>query len=175
VRACAGRWTRFHDAYGGLRSRFQTTVTIAAGQTAVLEATVGLLRAPWPGENLDLAWSLEPAGGMERDLNSPAPAYTGPSGVVLDFRARRRADGSRTITGTAEPDVTTGRVELWGYAPGRKRATRVAATRVRDGKWTVKRFAPARTGRWELYARYQASGSRFTDDTSECGTVVRIS
>ena len=149
-------------------------MTIAAGQTAVLEAAVGLLRAPWPGEDLDLLWSLEPAGGTDVDVASPAPAYTGPSGVELDFRAKRRADGSRTIAGTAEPDVGTGRVELWGYAPGRTRATRVAVARVRDGKWTVKRFQPARTGRWELYARYKATSRQYRDDSSECGTRVSV-
>ena len=71
--------------------------------------------------------------------------------------------------------VDSGRVELWGYAPGKTRATRLAVARVRDGEWAIPRLRPSRTGRWEFYARYRtAEPTEFADDASVCGTVVRI-
>ncbi len=78
------------------------------------------------------------------------------------------------MIGTAE-DVDSGRVELWGYAPVRTRASRLAVARVRDGAWTIPRLSLPRTGRWEFYARYRtAKPAEFANDASICGTLLRI-
>jgi hypothetical protein len=94
--------------------------------------------------------------------------------VQLRFDAIRAADGRYVVAGTAAPEVDSGHVELWAYAPGAKRARRVARVPVRTGTWAYTRFAPARRGKWELYARYRTAGKAFADDATECGTIIRV-
>jgi hypothetical protein len=174
VRACVGRWARFHDAYRQGPIPDDVFFTIPPGQTATLTADVTLVRAPWGDETLDATWSIEPARGRAFDVISNAPLYSGPLGVQLAFAATRAPDGAYVVSGTAAPDVDSGRVELWAYAPGAKTPRRVARVPVRDGTWSVDRFAPTRRGKWELYARYRATRRAFADDATECGTIVAV-
>jgi hypothetical protein len=78
------------------------------------------------------------------------------------------------VTGSTDPAVSSGRVELWGFPPRRSRAIRIARVRVHDGAWSYSRFRPARHGRWELYARYRTARHAYANDTSDCGTFVRV-
>jgi hypothetical protein len=174
VAMCPGRWTRFHDAYRTSTFPTEVTLDIAAGQTATLTANVELIRPPWPEETLDADWSIEPAIGRAFDVISNAPLYGGPVGVRLAFRVTRAPDGDYVVAGTTEPSVNSGRVELWGFAPRRAHARRLARVRVRSGNWSYNRFRPARRGRWELYARYRTAGRTFANDASDCGTLVRV-
>jgi hypothetical protein len=171
---CAGQWQRFHDAYRQGPIPAEVAITIPPGQTATLTADITLLRGPWPDETLDATWSVDPAHGNTYDVVSNAPLFGGPAGVQLDFGVTRVAGGGYVVSGTAAPDVGSGHVELWAYAPGAKKAHRIARVPVRSGRWAYTRFAPARRGTWELYARYRTAGKRFTDDTSECGTFVHV-
>ena len=76
------------------------------------------------------------------------------------------------LTGVRRP--SSGRVELWGYAPGAKRARTLASVRVRDGVWSMPNLRLSRTGPWEFYARYKSAGRSYADDASQCGTITRI-
>jgi hypothetical protein len=174
VATCQGRWQRFHQAYRAGSLLNEVTLSIGAGQTATLTADVELVRPPWAGETLDADWLIEPAVGRAFDVISNAPLYSGPLGVQLAFRVVRARDGSYVVAGTTAPAVSSGRVELWGYPPGRSHARRLARVRVRDGHWSYNRFRPARHGRWELYARYRTARHAYANDTSECGTFVRV-
>ena len=172
---CSGRWQRFHNAFRGETVQDEVTLTLAPGATAFVEATVTLARAPWIDESLEATWFLEPAEGRGFTVVSAAPNYNGPYGVELAFQAVRAPDGHYVVAGSTEPAVDSGHVEVWAYAPGRKRATRLARVRVRgDGTWAFNRFMPDRRGRWELYARYRTAGRGFANDVSECGTFVRV-
>ena len=174
VAACPGRWIRLHNAYRAGSLLDSVTLTLAPGATAFVEATVTLVRAPWADETLDASWLVEPAQGSPFDVISTAPRYRGPIGVQLAFGVARAPDGHYVVTGTTDPSVNSGRVELWAYPPRRNRAKRIARVRVREGSWSFNHFMPDRTGRWELYARYRAGGRTFANDTSECGTFVRV-
>jgi hypothetical protein len=174
VAACAGQWTRLHDVYHGASLLDEVTLTLAPGTTAFVEATVKLARAPWADETLDARWSIDPAQGRSFDVISIAPQYSGPLGVQLAFQARRAPDGHVVVAGTAEPSVNSGHVVLWGFPPGRRRASRIGRVRVRNGSWSFNRFLPSRRGRWELYARYRTAGRSYANDASECGTFVRV-
>ncbi len=174
VTTCEGRWTRFHNAYRGGPIPDDVFFTIPAGQTATLTADVRLVRAPWADETLDATWSIEPAQGRAFDVVSNAPLYSGPLGVRLNFDVIRAADGRYVVSGTAAPDVDSGQVELWAYAPGAKKPRRVARVPVHTGTWAYTRFAPARRGKWELYARYRTARKAYADDASECGTIIRV-
>jgi hypothetical protein len=132
------------------------------------------VHAPWADETLDATWSIEPGRGGAFDVVSNAPLYGGPVGVQLNFQATRAPDGHYVVSGTAEPDVDSGHVELWAFAPRAKQARRVARVPVRAGEWAYNRFAPGRRGKWELYARYRTTGKAFADDASECGTLVNV-
>jgi hypothetical protein len=169
---CAGRWQRFHAALGELGS-FSVKLTIAPGATAVLDLTRRFRMAPWAGDSLDAVWGIDPAQGAEFDVVSTGPFYTGAMGVQLGFSLVRRAAGVYTVVGTARSGVGSGRVQLWGYAPGRKRAKRLAVARVHDSAWRIRSLHLPRAGRWELYARYRTTGKAFANDASECGTLVR--
>jgi hypothetical protein len=172
--SCPGRWTRFHMPYRTQNFPTEVTLSIAAGQTATLTTVVELVHAPWPDETLDATWSIEPALGRAFEVVSNAPLYGGPLGVQLAFRVVRAVDGDYVVSGTAEPDVNSGHVELWAFPPGRDHARRVARLRVRHGAWSYNRFRPTRRGRWELYARYRTAGHTFANDASECGTFARV-
>src|SRR5690349_11346228 len=50
VRACAGQWARFHDAYRQGPIPDEVFFTIPPGQTATLTADVAFVRAPWIDE-----------------------------------------------------------------------------------------------------------------------------
>jgi hypothetical protein len=152
-------------------------ITIAPGQTATLSAEIELRRAPWIDESLDARWMIEPGtlAGPLFDLVSYGPAYRGPLGVELAFRAIRAPDGHVVVAGTTEPSVGSGRVQIWAFRPGSNRARRIASVRPRDGVWSYKRFMPDRSGRWELYARYRTTKPRvWANDSSECGEFVRV-
>jgi hypothetical protein len=173
---CPGRWSAMHDAY-----RFAdppddqgATFTIAAGQTATVTADVTVLRAPYNEETLDATWGLELAEGPPLSVFSQGPTYEGPLAVELDFRVIRAADGSYVVAGTADPDVEKGRVELWGYPPGRTRAQRLARVPVSSGEWSFNDWRPARRGAWELYARYSGGGRDYANSASLCGTPFRV-
>jgi hypothetical protein len=174
VATCAGRWSRLHNAYGAFSLADHVTLTLAPGAIAFVEATVKLVRAPWADETLDASWFVEPAQGRAFDVISNAPLYGGPLGVQLAFQATRAPDGHYVIAGTTDPIVNSGHVAIWAFPPHRNHAIRIARVRVRDGSWSYDRFLPDRTGRWELYARYRTSGRTFANDTSECGTFVRV-
>jgi hypothetical protein len=105
---------------------------------------------------------------------SSGPDYRGASGVELEFAMTRVSPGVYAVAGTAQTGVDSGRVELWGYAPGRKQAVRLAVVPVRADRWSIPRLRPSRTGRWEFYARYRSAGKTYANDASVCGTVVRI-
>jgi hypothetical protein len=177
VATCPGRWSHFHAAYADGPSFDDVSFTIPPGATVELSARVQLIGAPWAGETLDATWTIDPLFGRTFDVVSNAggrAVYSGPAGVELDFQARRTAGDGYVVAGTAEPDVSGGRVELWAYPPRRGRAARLARTRVRDGHWAVTGWRPDRRGRWELYARYRPAGTAHASDASQCGTFVRV-
>jgi hypothetical protein len=174
VRFCPGEWARFHDPYRLGPIPNDVFFTIPAGKTATLTDDVTLVQAPWPDETLDATWSIEPATGRAFDVLSNAPLFSGPVGVKLAFDVARAAGGAYVVSGSAAPDVNSGHVELWAYAPGSRKAVRVARVPVRDGTWSVDRFAPSRHGKWELYARYRTARKSFANDASECGTLVNV-
>jgi hypothetical protein len=173
VAACPGRWTRFHVGHPAGPYPTDVSFTIPPGQTATLTADVQFVTAPWPDETLDATWSIEPATGQDFDVVSNAPLYSGPLGVKLDFQVTRTAELAFVVTGTASPDVSSGRVELWAYAPKAKKAKRVARVALQDGEWST-RFTPTKGGLWELYARYRTARKSFANDSSECGTIVPV-
>jgi hypothetical protein len=171
---CPGRWTRFHQAYRTQTFPTEVTLGIAAGRTATLTTNVELIRPPWTDETLDADWLIQPALGRAFDVISNAPLYGGPLGVQLQFRVVRSRSGDYVVAGTTDPSLSSGRVELWGFPPRRSHAVRLARVRVRNGAWSFNRFRPARHGRWELYARYRTARHAHANDTSECGTFVRV-
>jgi hypothetical protein len=174
VSACPSRWSFRRDTYRTTTVTNLRTLTIAPGTTAVVEGTVELVGAPFEGEGLDAEWEITPAQGRIFSVLSVAPFYTGPVGVDIRFRMLRARDGSFVIAGNTIPaDVQSGRAELWGYAPGSKRAKRIASVRVRDGEWSTNAFRPDRNG-WEIYARYRSATRGYADGASICGTEVRI-
>jgi hypothetical protein len=170
---CEGRWTRVHDALGGPSST-DTRITVAPGATALIQTTRSFTQAPWASETLDATWTITPAQGMPFKLTSTAPGYRGPLGVELDFSVARVAARVLAVTGTAATDVSSGKVQLWGYAPGAKRATRLAVARVRDGAWKIRALRVPKAGVWEFYARYRTATKAYADDASSCGTKVGV-
>jgi hypothetical protein len=179
--ACSGRWSNIREPFDmALPFEADVSLTIAPGQTATLTADVVLREAPYPDESLDAVWSIEPSQGPAFDVTSFGPAYNGPSGVELDFRAIRAPDGHYVFAGTTKPeDLNSGHVEIFGYPPHRKsarvRARRIARVPVRDGKWEFTRFAPDRRGQWEFYARYRTARRPYANDASgPCGTFVNV-
>jgi len=170
---CAGRWERLHQPLGA-RSRFSARLTIAPFTTAFVETKTAFEDPPWASDSLDATWDITPAQGSPFQVLSSAPDYEGGMGVELGFAMTRVAARTYAVAGTALSGVNSGRVEVWGYAPGRTRATRLATARVRGDEWSISRLQLPRTGRWEFYARYRSTTSRFADDASVCGTVVRV-
>ncbi len=170
---CGTKWSRHHGARD-LSGRFFLDLTLAPGATAVVETVTAYAAAPWASDTLDAVWDITPAQGSPFFITSTAPDYQGGMGVRLDFTLVRRSAGAYAVAGTTDRDMSSGRVELWGYAPGANRARRLASVRVRDGVWSVPNLRPSRTGRWEFYARYKSSGRTYADDVSECGTIMRI-
>lgn len=174
IARCAGRWSRMHDALGET-SFSTTTITVAPGATALVQTTRSFKRPPWAADTLDATWSITPAQGMPFDLLSTAPDYQGALGVELGFAVVRSSARVFSISGTAGNEPNSGRVQLWGYAPGRKRATLLAVARVRGGAWSIAGLRLQRAGVWELYARYRTATKRYADDASQCGTMVGVS
>jgi hypothetical protein len=170
---CAGRWARPHLALEEPSST-NTTITVAAGATARVQTTRSFTRPPWASDTLDATWAITPAQGMPFDLSSTAPYYRGALGVELDFSVVRVSALVHAVTGAAGSGIDSGRVQLWGYAPGAKRATRLAVSRVRDGVWSIAGLRLPKAGVWELYARYRTATKAYADDASECGTLVRV-
>jgi len=170
---CAGRWTRLHEARGA-QSRRSLLLTLAPGAVANIDTTASFRVPPWTSDDLDAAWDITPAQGTEFTVVSTAPRFEGAYGIQLGFDMTRVAQGVYAVIGTAE-DVDSGRVELWGYAPGRTRASRLAVARVRESAWSIPQLRLPRTGNWEFYARYRtAKPADFVNDASICGTIVRI-
>ncbi len=170
---CAGRWTRLHEARGA-QSRRNLRLTLAPGAVANVDTTTSFRVAPWVSDDLDVSWDITPAQGTEFTLTSTAPMFQGAYGVQLGFDMTRVGQRTYAVIGTAE-DVNAGRVELWGYAPGQTRASRLAVARVRESAWSIPQLRLPRTGNWEFYARYRtARPADFVNDASICGTIVRI-
>ena len=174
---CGTRWERRHDAFGGL-SRFRAVVTIAPGATAFVDTVRSFKNAPWADDSLDADWELTPAQGSAFDVASTAPVYEGAYGVELDFTLTRLSAGVYAVQGTALAGVNSGRVELWGYAPGKTRATRLpsracATTRGRSrscvprapagGSSTRATGAPARPSRTTPRSAARSSASAEKD------------
>jgi hypothetical protein len=170
---CEGRWQRFLLAYGGTVASSEVTLTIPPSTTAYVDTIVSFVRTPRTEDTLDAAFTLTPASGTEIDVPSPAPAYTGPRGVDVKFSLKRRSELVYDVRGTTMA-ANGGRIILWAYKPGRKHASRIAATRVRQGAWSIKQLQLPRGGMWEFYARYKSAGTSFTDDASPCGEVVGV-
>jgi hypothetical protein len=170
---CAGRWARPHLALEEPSST-NTTITVAAGATALVQTTRSFARPPWASDTLDATWTITPAQGMPFDLSSTAPDYRGALGVELAFSLVRVSARVFAVTGTAGSDVDSGRAQLWGYAPGAKRATRLAVSRVHEGAWSIAALRLPKAGVWELYARYRTATKAYADDASVCGTMVRV-
>ena len=173
IAQCEGRWQRTVPAYGGTVSRSDVTLTIPPSTTVFVDTQVSFVRAPRPGDTLDATFTLTPASGTDVDVPSPAPAYKGPRGVAVKFSVKRSAQLVYRVQGFTNP-AHGGRIVLWAYAPGRKQASRIAATRVRQGAWSIKQLQLPRGGKWEFYARYKSAGTSFTDDASPCGEVVGV-
>jgi hypothetical protein len=173
VVGCPGRWARPHLALEEPIST-STTITVAAGTTALVQTTRSFARPPWASDTLDATWVITPAQGTPFDLTSAAPDYRGALGVELGFGAVPVSARVLAVTGTAGSGIDSGRVQLWGYAPGAKRATRLAGARVRDGAWSIAALRLPKAGVWELYARYRTASKAYADDASECGTLVRV-
>jgi hypothetical protein len=171
---CPGRWIRVHEARGA-ESRRNVSLTLAPSSTVNIDTKTSFRKPPWATDDLDAAWEITPAQGAPFTVESSAPTFEGAYGVELDFDLTRVSAGVYAVVGTAESGVDSGRVELWGYAPGRSRASRLATARVRDDAWSISRLRLPRTGRWELYARYRtARPAEFANDASVCGTFVRV-
>ncbi|MDA0173683.1 hypothetical protein OJ998_31560 [Solirubrobacter taibaiensis] len=170
---CGTKWSRHHGARD-LSTRFMVDLTLAPGATAVVETVTAYDDAPWASDTLDAVWDVTPAQGSPFFITSTAPDYRGGMGVQLDFTLVRRSPGAYAVAGTTDRDMSSGRVELWGYAPGADRARKLASVRVRDGVWSVPNLRPSRTGQWEFYARYKSAGRTYADDASQCGTITRI-
>lgn len=149
-------------------------MTIAPASAALVQTVTEFVAPPWASDTLDVTWQLEPVAGSPFEVISTAPEYQGQMGVELSFELARRSARVYAVTGDTNPVASTGRVELWGYAPGSKRAQRLASVRPRGGAWRVPRLELPRTGRWEFYARYRTVGKALGDDASECGTVIPI-
>ena len=173
VATCEGRWMRIHQAYGGATGHTEVTLSVAPFSTAYVDTTVSFTRPPWPEDTLAAGWDVTPASGRTRTYTSPAPTYRGPRGVVVDFTLSRRSELLYKVKGTVDP-ARTGRITLFGYAPGRKHAKAIATTRVRAGKWSIKSLRLPRGGKWEFYARYKSAGTTFADDASPCGLIVGV-
>lgn len=173
VSRCAGRWDRPHAARVAAGS-FQARVTIAPASAAVVQTVTEFVAPPWASDTLDVTWQLSPVAGSPFEIVSTAPEYAGQMGVELSFELARRSARVYAVAGEANPAASTGRVELWGYAPGNKRAQRLASVRPRGGTWRVPRLELPRAGRWEFYARYRTAGAALADDASVCGTITRI-
>jgi hypothetical protein len=173
IATCEGRWIHTLPAYGGKVSRSEATFTIPPATTAFVDTSVSFMRTPRADDALDAAFTLIPASGAEIEVASPAPAYTGPRGVDLSFTLKRRSALGYAVKGKVDP-ARTGRVTLWGYAPGRKRASPLATTRVRKGAWSIKGLELPRAGKWEFYARYRSAGTTFANDVSPCGVLVGV-
>jgi hypothetical protein len=174
--SCGGaRWMHLHEPYGEL-SRFSVTITLAPFATAFVDTTTTFTKPPWSADLLDATWQITPAQGSAFDVVSaaPSPFYTGVYGVDLEFALTRLSAGVYTVAGTADPDIDSGHVELWGYPPGRTHAIRLAVVRLHAGAWSIPRLRPSRTGRWEFYARYRTAGKAYANDASICGTLVPI-
>ncbi|WP_157592286.1 hypothetical protein [Solirubrobacter soli] len=173
ISRCPGRWMRMHDALG--ETVFSTTtITVAAGATALVQSARSFKAPPWAADTLDATWSITPAQGTAFDLVSTAPAYQGALGVQLGFGVVRTSARVYAVSGTAASDVNSGRVQLWGYAPRTKRAKLLAVARVRGGAWSIPALQLRKAGRWELYARYRSTTKTYADDASECGTMVSV-
>jgi hypothetical protein len=170
---CDGRWTRLHDALGGPSST-DTRITVAPGATALIQTTRSFTQAPWASETLNATWTITPAQGMPFKLTSTAPDYRGALGVELDFSVALVAEKLLAVTGTAGTNVNSGKVQLWGYAPGAKRATRLAVARVRDGAWRITALRLPKAGVWEFYARYRTATKAYANDASSCGTKIGV-
>ena len=164
---------RLHEAHGAV-SRNNVRLTLAPFASAVIDTEKSYENPPWASDDLDAVWEITPAQGTPFSIASSAPQFQGTYGVELDFAMTRLASRVYAVAGTAEAGVGSGRVELWGYAPGRTRASRLATVRVRDGEWSLPRLTLPRTGRWEFYARYRTAGRAFADDASTCGTILRV-
>ncbi len=169
---CPGRWMRVHEARGAESLR-NARLTLAPFSTAIIETKKSFRKAPWASDDLDAAWEITPAEGGPFTVLATAPTFQGAYGVELGFDMTRVSTGVYAVLGTAE-SADSGRVELWGYAPGKTRASRLATARVRDGAWSIPKLRLPRTGRWEFYARYRATGSEFANDASVCGSIVGI-
>jgi hypothetical protein len=170
---CGGRWQRLHLPNGELGS-FNLKLTIAPGATARLNLARRFNQPPWVDDNLDAVWGINPAQGSDFDVVSTGPDYTGPMGVQLSFSLRRVAPLAYSVAGRADTGVDSGRVQLWGYAPGRKQAHRLAVARVHGSTWRIRRLRLPQAGRWEFYLRYRTASKAFANDVSECGTIRRI-
>lgn len=170
---CGTRWERLHAALAD-GSTTIVGLTIAPGATAFVETRTSFARPPWASDSLSVTWSIEPAQGAAFDIVSTAPDYQGAYGVELGYTMTRVSARLYAVAGSTDTALNSGRVELWGYAPGSKRAHRLAVAPVRDGAWVIPRLRPSRTGRWEFYARFRSAGDRYTNDASVCGKVVRI-
>jgi hypothetical protein len=170
---CGTRWERPHEPFGA-RSQFHVMIVLAPFATAFVDTVTRFTKPPWADDSLDTTWELTPAQGSPFDVVATAPTFKGAYGVELGFAMTRVSPGVYAVQGTAQTDVNSGRVELWGYAPGRTRAARLAVVPVHDGAWAIPDLRPSRTGRWEFYARYRTARKAFANDASVCGTVVRI-
>jgi hypothetical protein len=173
VERCAGRWQHLHLAHGDV-GRFSVKITIAPLATATIDVPITFAHAPWAADSLDAIWSITPAQGAGFDVVSRAPFYDGPMGVHLRFTLTRLARRVYSVAGTAASGVDSGRVQLWGYAPGRNKARRLAVARVHGGAWRIHRLRLPRAGTWEFYARYRTAGKAFANDASQCGTIAGV-
>jgi hypothetical protein len=173
--ACEGRWLRQHIAYRGTTGRSEVTLTIAPSSTVFVETSVVFARAPWAQDTLEASFEVTPASGVARTVASPAPAYGGPRGLEITFKATRRGVQLYDFTGSVGlPRVNSGDVFLEGYAPGRKRATRLALAGVHGGRFKISNLRLPRPGRWEFFVRYRTESKAYANDVTQCGTVVRV-
>ena len=171
---CEGRWMRLHQAHGDV-ARNNLRLTLAPFAAAFIDTETHYENPPWDSDDLGAVWEITPAQGTTFDIASPTPEFRGAYGVELDFAMTRLATRVYAVAGTAAIGVDSGRVELWGYAPGKTRANRLTTVRVRDGEWSIPRLSLPRAGRWEFYARYRtARPAAYADDASTCGTLLRV-
>ena len=117
---CGTRWERPHEPFGA-RSQFHVVIALAPFATAFVDTVTRFTKPPWAGDSLDTTWELTPAQGSPFDVVATAPTFRGAYGVELGFAMTRVSPGIYAVQGTAQTAVNRGRVELWGYAPGRTR------------------------------------------------------
>jgi hypothetical protein len=169
---CPGRWTQEHDFRGD--SSWMRQLRIPAGTTATVDLTIAADGPAYVDEDLDGTFRLRVNGGPAFLVTSPGPAWRGPTVPEMSLLVLPGADRTTVLTGQAL-GRTSGLVEIWGIAPRTRRARVLKTVAVgEEGRWSWAGWRPARSGQWELYARYRRSATAPRTGATVCGLLVPV-